>query len=46
MGEGSPQRVSTPTGAVFLSYASQDADAAQRIREARAADMEVWFDQS
>ena len=33
--------------AVFLSYASQDADAARRICEAlRAAGIEVWFDQS
>jgi TolB-like protein len=33
--------------AVFLSYASQDAEAAQRIAEAlRAAGIEVWFDQS
>ncbi len=33
--------------AVFLSYASQDAQAAQRICEAlRAAGIEVWFDQS
>ena len=33
--------------AVFLSYASQDAEAAQRICEAlRAAGLEVWFDQS
>ena len=33
--------------AVFLSYASQDADAAWRICEAlRAAGVEVWFDQS
>jgi Tol biopolymer transport system component len=33
--------------AVFISYASEDADAAQRICAAlRAADMEVWFDQS
>jgi TolB-like protein/cytochrome c-type biogenesis protein CcmH/NrfG len=32
---------------VFLSYASQDAEAAGRICEAlRAADVEVWFDQS
>ena len=31
--------------AVFLSYASQDADAARRIAEAlRAAGVEVWFD--
>ena len=33
--------------AVFLSYASQDAEAAQRICEAlRAVGVEVWFDQS
>src|SRR3954447_14146568 len=33
--------------AVFLSYASQDADAARKICEAlRAAGVEVWFDQS
>jgi TolB-like protein/lipoprotein NlpI len=33
--------------AVFLSYASQDAEAASRICEAlRAARIEVWFDQS
>src|SRR5476651_1503870 len=32
--------------AVFLSYASQDAEAAKRICEAlRAAGVEVWFDQ-
>ena len=38
---------STPTGAVFLSYASQDAEAAARICEAlRAAGIEVWFDRS
>ena len=37
----------SPAGAVFLSYASQDAEAAQRICEAlRAAGIEVWFDQS
>ena len=36
-----------PSRAVFLSYASQDAEAAQRICEAlRAAGIEVWFDQS
>jgi TolB-like protein/tetratricopeptide (TPR) repeat protein len=36
-----------PTKAVFLSYASQDADAAQKICDAlRAAGIEVWFDQS
>jgi hypothetical protein len=33
--------------AVFLSYASQDSEAAKRIAEAlRAAGVEVWFDQS
>ena len=35
-----------PTAAVFLSYASEDAGAAQRVSEAlRAAGIEVWFDQ-
>ncbi|MBL8524233.1 MAG: TIR domain-containing protein [Betaproteobacteria bacterium] len=35
------------TRAIFLSYASQDADAARRICESlRAAGLEVWFDQS
>src|SRR6516225_9367196 len=43
----SPKPASTPTGAVFLSYASQDQEAAQRICMAlRAAGIEVWFDQS
>ena len=47
MGEESPKPASTPTGAVFLSYASQDTEAAKRICEAlRAAGIEVWFDQS
>ena len=33
--------------AIFLSYASQDADAASRICEAlRAAGLEVWFDKN
>jgi hypothetical protein len=32
---------------VFISYASQDAEAAMRIRDAlREAGLEVWFDQS
>ena len=36
-----------PSCAVFLSYASEDAPAAQRIAEAlRAAGIDVWFDQS
>src|SRR5881394_3003308 len=35
------------TKAVFLSYASQDAEAAKRICDAlRQAGVEVWFDQS
>jgi tetratricopeptide (TPR) repeat protein len=46
MGEEWPKPASTP-GAVFLSYASQDAEAAKRICDAlRAAGIEVWFDQS
>ena len=37
----------SPSRAVFLSYASQDADAAKKICDAlRAAGLEVWFDQS
>jgi TolB-like protein/cytochrome c-type biogenesis protein CcmH/NrfG len=44
------KRVSSPPvarGAVFLSYASQDAVAAARIATAlRAAGIEVWFDES
>ncbi len=36
-----------PSRAVFLSYASEDAQSAQRICEAlRAAGIEVWFDKS
>src|SRR5450631_374101 len=36
-----------PFKAVFLSYASQDAEAARRICEAlRVAGVEVWLDQS
>jgi len=43
----SPDRGSTPARAVFLSYASQDAEPARRICDAlRAAGIEVWFDQS
>jgi hypothetical protein len=39
--------VSAPTGAVFLSYASEDSEAAARIAEAlRVAGFEVWFDKS
>jgi TolB-like protein/tetratricopeptide (TPR) repeat protein len=47
MGAVSAEQASTPTGAVFLSYASQDAEAAQKICEAlRAAGVEVFLDQS
>ena len=43
----SPKPAGTPAGAVFLSYASQDAEAAARVCNAlRAAGIEVWFDQS
>jgi TolB-like protein len=39
--------MSEPSKAVFLSYASQDAEAARRIAVTlRAAGIEVWFDQS
>jgi TolB-like protein len=42
-----PAQASIRTGAVFLSYASQDAEAAQCICAAlRSAGIEVWFDQS
>jgi hypothetical protein len=37
--------MSDATGAVFLSYASQDSEAARRIAQAlRAEGIEVWFD--
>ena len=39
--------MSDATNAVFLSYASQDAEAARRICDAlRSGGVEVWFDQS
>jgi TolB-like protein len=39
--------VTEPDRAVFLSYASQDAEAAQQLCDAlRTAGIEVWFDQS
>ena len=45
--EGTVPPVTEPSHAVFLSYASQDAEAAQKICEAlRGAGIEVWFDQS
>ena len=35
------------SSAIFLSYASQDSAAAQRLCDAlRAAGLEVWFDQN
>jgi serine/threonine-protein kinase len=44
---GAANRASTPTGSVFLSYASQDAEAARKIcASLRAAGVGVWFDQS
>jgi predicted ATPase len=47
MGEKLPTHATRPAGAVFLSYASQDAEAARSICDAlRAAGIEVWFDQS
>jgi TolB-like protein/Tfp pilus assembly protein PilF len=47
MGVETPSQVATAAGPVFLSYASQDADAACQICDAlRAAGIEVWFDQS
>src|SRR6201987_5594232 len=47
MGAETPNQVAAAARAVFLSYASQDADAARRIRDAlRAEGSEVWFDQS
>jgi TolB-like protein/tetratricopeptide (TPR) repeat protein len=42
-----PMPESSPTHAIFLSYASQDSVAAKAIYEAlTAAGFEVWFDQS
>ena len=39
--------MSTPSNAVFLSYASEDAQAAQRIADTlRAVGIDVWFDRS
>jgi hypothetical protein len=39
--------MSAPSRAVFLSYASQDAEAVARLCEAlRATGVEVWFDQN
>jgi tetratricopeptide (TPR) repeat protein len=42
-----PDSPLAPKGAIFLSYASQDAESARHICEAlRGAGVEVWFDQS
>ena len=39
--------MSSESKAIFLSYASQDAEAAKKICEAlRSSGIEVWFDQS
>jgi TolB-like protein/Tfp pilus assembly protein PilF len=47
LGDGSAERSSRADGAVFLSYASEDAGAAERICTAlRSAGIEVWFDRS
>jgi TolB-like protein/cytochrome c-type biogenesis protein CcmH/NrfG len=47
MGDELPKPASTLTGAVFLSYASEDTAAAERIATAlRSAGIEVWFDKS
>jgi TolB-like protein/Tfp pilus assembly protein PilF len=36
-----------PTGAIFISYAREDTDAARRVADAlRAFGLEVWFDQN
>src|ERR1700733_8052273 len=43
----SPQRMTESTHAVFISYASEDAEAALRICDAlRAGGIEVWLDRS
>jgi TolB-like protein/Tfp pilus assembly protein PilF len=42
-----PSEAARPKGAIFLSYASEDAVAAERISDAlRAAGIEVWFDRA
>jgi len=47
MVECGPHTLNATSRAAFISYASQDAEAAGRICEAlRAAGVEVWFDQS
>jgi TolB-like protein len=47
MGGDSPDTKSTPKGAVFISYASQDSVEAQHIADAlRKEGVEAWFDRS
>jgi len=47
MGADSSKGAASPAAAVFLSYASQDQEAAERICDAlRAAGVEVWLDKS
>jgi len=47
MGPESSDRSTAPGGAVFISYASEDAAAAERIGSAlRSAGIELWLDQS
>jgi TolB-like protein/Tfp pilus assembly protein PilF len=47
MAAGGDEKASGSTPTVFISYASQDAGAAQNVcRALRAAGIEVWFDQS
>jgi hypothetical protein len=44
--EGETAGKTVPSGAVFISYASEDRAAASRLAEGlRAAGLEVWFDQ-
>ena len=44
---GANSQASADRGAVFLSYASEDAAAAERIAAAlRAGEIEVWFDKT
>jgi len=45
--EGEAGAARVPRGAIFVSYASEDRDAAHRLVEGlRAAELEVWFDKA
>src|SRR5271167_773618 len=47
MSAAGPVDFSPPAPSVFLSYASEDRPAAQRVRDALAASgLEVWYDES